>query len=99
MGHRQPLNAYFGPLLYITESSKYTLQQVLREIVLEANALQFDMATARPGQPSINLADQVRYAVLIVSMIPMMADLPVCPEVLCKRRYTGSSEGIKCNIM
>lgn len=42
-------NAYFGPLLYITESSKYTLQQVLREIVLEANALQFDMATARPA--------------------------------------------------
>ncbi|MDO4296088.1 MAG: carbohydrate ABC transporter permease, partial [bacterium] len=62
-------NAFFAPLLYISESSKYTLQQVLREIVLEANAARLDIGTARPGQASVNLADQIRYAVLLVSML------------------------------
>lgn len=86
-------NAYFGPLLYITESDRYTLQQVLREIVLEANALQFDMTTARPGQPSINLADQVRYAVLIVSMIPMMVIYPFVQKYFVKGVTLGAVKG------
>ncbi len=86
-------NAYFGPLLYITESDRYTLQQVLREIVLEANALQFDMTTARPGQPSVNLADQVRYAVLIVSMIPMMIIYPFVQKYFVKGVTLGAVKG------
>ena len=86
-------NAYFAPLLYITESGKYTLQQVLRQIVLEANVLQFDSTTARPGQPSINLADQVRYAVLIVSMIPMMVIYPFVQKYFVKGVTLGAVKG------
>lgn len=86
-------NAYFGPLLYLTDSSKYTLQQVLREIVLEANALQYDLGTVRPGQPSVNLADQIRYAVLIVSMVPMMAIYPFVQKYFVKGVTLGAVKG------
>ncbi|MBD5460818.1 MAG: carbohydrate ABC transporter permease [Lachnospiraceae bacterium] len=86
-------NAYFGPLLYLTDSSKYTLQQVLREIVLEANAIQYDLGTVRPGQPSINLADQIRYAVLVVSMIPMVAIYPFVQKYFVKGVTLGAVKG------
>nr|WP_300838710.1 carbohydrate ABC transporter permease [uncultured Acetatifactor sp.] len=86
-------NAYFGPLLYLTDSNKFTLQQVLREIVLEANALQYDLGTVRPGQPSVNLADQIRYAVLVVSMVPMLAVYPFVQKYFVKGVTLGAVKG------
>ncbi len=86
-------NAYFGPLLYITDTDKYTLQQVLREIVLEANAMQMDLGTARGGQASINLADQIRYGVLIVSMMPMLVIYPFVQKYFVKGVTLGAVKG------
>ncbi|MCI9338023.1 MAG: carbohydrate ABC transporter permease [Lachnospiraceae bacterium] len=86
-------NAYFGPLLYLTDSAKFTLQQVLREIVLEANAVQYDLGTVRPGQPSVNLADQIRYAVLVVSMVPMLAIYPFVQKYFVKGVTLGAVKG------
>lgn len=86
-------NAYFGPLMYITEQEKYTLQQVLRAIVLEADALQYDMGTARTGQQSVNLADQLRYAVLIVSMVPMLVIYPFVQKYFVKGVTLGAVKG------
>lgn len=86
-------NAYFGPLLYITDTDKYTLQQVLREIVLEANAMQMDLGTARGGQSTINLADQIRYGVLVVSMIPMMVIYPFVQKYFVKGVTLGAVKG------
>lgn len=86
-------NAYFGPLLYITQQDKYTLQQVLREIVLEANALTYDLGTARPGQQSVQLADQIRYAVLVVSMVPMIVIYPFVQKYFVKGVTLGAVKG------
>lgn len=83
-------NAYFGPLLYITDQTKYTLQQVLREIVLEANALQFDQATV--GQ-NVSLADQVRYAVLVISILPMLVIYPFVQKYFVKGVTLGAVKG------
>ena len=86
-------NAYFGPLLYITKSERFTLQQVLREIVLEANAAQMDLGTARGGQVSVNIADQIRYGVLLVSMIPMMVIYPFVQKYFVKGVTLGAVKG------
>ena len=86
-------NAYFGPLLYITKSERFTLQQVLREIVLEADAAQMDLGTARSGQVSVNIADQIRYGVLIVSMIPMMVIYPFVQKYFVKGVTLGAVKG------
>ena len=83
-------NAFFAPLMYITDANKFTLQQVLRKIVLEADANQFDLGSAAPGQRSVNLADQIRYAVLIVSMIPMMVIYPFVQRYFVKGVTLGA---------
>lgn len=86
-------NAFFAPLMYITDANKFTLQQVLRKIVLEADANQFDLGSAAPGQRSVNLADQIRYAVLIVSMIPMMVIYPFVQRYFVKGVTLGAVKG------
>lgn len=86
-------NAYFGPLLYITTSEKFTLQQVLQEIVLNANAIKFDLGSARPGQVTVALADQLRYAVLIVSMVPMLIIYPFVQKYFVQGVTLGAVKG------
>jgi len=70
-------NAYFKPLLYITDWNKFTLQQVLQDIVISANALKYELGGATIATASgAALADQLKYAVLIISMIPMLVVYP-----------------------
>ena len=70
-------NAYMQPLLYITDFDKFTLQQVLRDIVVSANATKYELGSAAGNSiAGAALADQLKNAVLIVSMIPMMILYP-----------------------
>lgn len=86
-------DAYMTPLLYITSSEKFTLQQVLQEIVLDANAIKFDLGSARPGQVTVALADQLRYAVLIVAMIPMLVIYPFVQKYFVQGVTLGAVKG------
>ena len=49
--------------------------------------------TVRPGQPSVNLADQIRYAVLVVSMVPMLAVYPFVQKYFVKGVTLGAVKG------
>lgn len=84
-------NAYMGPMIYLTDSTKYTLQQVLRAIVLEAEMSAYDITAT--GRDSSNMADQIRYAVLIVSMIPMTIVYPFAQKYFVKGVTLGAVKG------
>lgn len=84
-------NSYMGPLIYITDPDKFTLQQVLRAIVLEANMAAYDISAS--GRDQANMAEQVRYAVLIVSMIPMTLVYPFAQKYFVKGVTLGAVKG------
>lgn len=84
-------NAYLGPMIYLTDSTKYTLQQVLRAIVLEAEMSAYDISVT--GRDSSNMADQIRYAVLIVSMVPMTIVYPFAQKYFVKGVTLGAVKG------
>lgn len=84
-------NAYLGPAIYLTDSAKYTLQQVLRAIVLEAEMSAYDITAT--GRDSSNMADQIRYAVLIVSMVPMTIVYPFAQKYFVKGVTLGAVKG------
>jgi putative aldouronate transport system permease protein len=65
-------NAYMAPAIYLTDSAKFTLQQVLRSIVLEADMASYDITLDGSGGGTGRILDQIRYATLIVSMLPML---------------------------
>lgn len=78
-------------MIYLTDSAKYTLQQVLRAIVLEAEMSAYDITVT--GRDSSNMADQIRYAVLIVSMIPMTIVYPFAQKYFVKGVTLGAVKG------
>lgn len=87
-------NAYMQPLLYITDFDKFTLQQVLRDIVVSANATKYELGSATGNSiAGAALADQLKNAVLIVSMIPMMILYPFIQKYFVSGVTLGAVKG------
>lgn len=85
-------NGYFRALLYLTQPETYNLQQVLRSILFVAS-MPADIVSAI-GDSNIqslqNLLEQLRYAVLIVGMLPMMIVYPFVQKFFVKGMMIGS---------
>ena len=87
-------NAYMDPLLYISDFNKFTLQQVLRDIVLSANAYKYELGSASSSSlAGMALADQLKNAVLIVSMIPMICIYPFVQRYFVQGVTLGAVKG------
>jgi ABC-type glycerol-3-phosphate transport system permease component len=71
-------NDYLNPLIFLSDRNKYTLQLVLKEIVLfsESSLYGLSAATSGSARTSADLGPQVRNAALVVSMIPMIIFYP-----------------------
>lgn len=85
-------NGYFRALLYLTDPQTFTLQQVLRSILFVAS-MPSEIVSAM-GDSSMqnlqNLYEQLRYAVLIVGMLPMMLVYPFVQKFFVKGMMIGS---------
>ena len=87
-------NSYMDPLLYISDFDKFTLQQVLRDIVLNAQATKYELGSATSSSvTNVALADQLKNAVLIVSMIPMLCVYPFVQKYFVKGVTLGAVKG------
>lgn len=85
-------NGYFRALLYLTDPQTFTLQQVLRSILLVAS-MPSEIVSAMDDssmQNLQNLYEQLRYAVLIVGMLPMMLVYPFVQKFFVKGMMIGS---------
>ncbi|MDR2417429.1 MAG: carbohydrate ABC transporter permease [Treponema sp.] len=71
-------NDYLNPLIFLSNRDNYTLQLVLKEIVLYSESSLYGLSIAvTGGSGSISdLGPQVRNAALVVSMIPMIIIYP-----------------------
>ncbi len=87
-------NDYMKPLMYITDFNKFTLQQVLQDIVQNANAVKYELGNATTATTAgAALADQLKNAVLIVSMIPMLVIYPFIQKYFVKGVTLGAVKG------
>ena len=86
-------NAYMAPAIYLTDSAKFTLQQVLRSIVLEADMASYDITLDGSGGGTGRILDQIRYATLIVSMLPMLLMYPFAQRHFVKGVTMGAVKG------
>jgi putative aldouronate transport system permease protein len=70
-------NDYLNPLIFLSDRNNYTLQLVLKEIVLYSESSLYGLSAAVSGlSGSADLGPQVRNAALVVSMIPMVIFYP-----------------------
>ena len=91
-------NQYFGALLYIDDRSKYPLQMILREILvvqdLSSNptmSMSKEMAKFLYSQQQ--LAQVIKYGVMIVSTLPIIIIYPFLQKYFVKGVMIGSVKG------
>ncbi len=88
-------NDYLNALLFISSKEHYTLQLVLKEMVLNAESSIYNvsMTSASTTGGAAALGQQVRNAVLVVAMIPMVILYPFVQRYFVSGLMLGSVKG------
>lgn len=83
-------NAYFNPLVYLNDAAKQPLQVVLREILIRNQAFESGLSG---GDAAQQVADLIKYAVIIVSTAPLLIIYPFIQKYFEKGVMIGSVKG------
>jgi len=89
-------NSYYDALIYLTNRSKYPLQLILREILIQSKISAEDMNITdkiKEGLRSAQLAESLKYALIIVSSLPMLILYPFLQRFFVKGIMVGSIKG------
>jgi putative aldouronate transport system permease protein len=91
-------NSYFSAMIYLNDSAKYPLQLVLRQIlVLQEMSAQgsgmMDSSSASALNNKAEVAALVRYAVIIVSTLPVIIIYPFLQRYFVQGVMIGSVKG------
>ena len=84
-------NSYFDAMIYLNDQKKYPLQMVLRELLLQ-NQIGSGMTSGDIASiaEKAQLAEQMKYGVIIIACIPMMLIFPFVVKNFKKGVMVGS---------
>lgn len=86
-------NAWFDSLIYIQDSSKQVLQIFLRKLVIENNTSDLNQII-QTGYENRNVSpESVKAAVLMITILPMVALFPYLQKFFTKGIMVGSLKG------
>ncbi|MCE5168288.1 carbohydrate ABC transporter permease [Paenibacillus profundus] len=92
-------NSYFGALIYLNEEAKYPLQMILRQILVlqemsaETTGAAVNASVAAALNNKAEVASLVKYAVIIVSTLPVIAVYPFLQRYFVQGVMIGSVKG------
>ncbi len=86
-------NAFFGALIYITKSDMYPLQLVLRSILIQNQMSQDMLGDVDTLASRTVMAELIKYALIIVSTLPMMVLYPFLQRYFVKGIMVGALKG------
>lgn len=81
-------NGYFNAMLYLSTPSKFPLQIILRQVVLESQIVENSSSAA-----DSNMAEGIKYATIVVAMLPMLCVYPFVQRYFVKGVMVGSVKG------
>ena len=84
-------NEYYKALIYISDASKTTLQMVLRNILLSTQ--ESADQTGMDYSSRLMTAEQIKYALIVVSTLPIMIVYPFLQKFFAKGVMLGSIKG------
>ena len=82
-------NTYTNAILYLTDSDKWPIQVLLRQIVIVASGMQGDNASVDILPP----AQTIKMAVIVVATVPMLLAYPFVQKHFTKGALLGSVKG------
>lgn len=86
-------NAYFNAMIYINTRKLYPLQLILREILIQSSVSTDDLVAAETEDTYYLLAEQLKYALVIVSSLPVLMIYPFIQKYFVKGALIGSVKG------
>ncbi|MBR7041655.1 MAG: carbohydrate ABC transporter permease [Clostridia bacterium] len=86
-------NSYFSALLYLSTRSKYTLQVFLREILIKNDYGDMGTGGEASSVEMTLLYESLKFAVIVVSTLPMMLFYPFMQRYFVKGVMMGSIKG------
>lgn len=86
-------NAWFNASLYISDTKKYPLQLVLRQILILNQNSDLNAALAADDGERALYADSVKYALIIVSSLPILVLYPFLQKFFAKGVMVGALKG------
>ncbi len=81
-------NSFFNAIVYIRDRGKWTLQLLLREIVIISNPLLNDDTSISDIPP-----ENIKYAVIIVAIVPILCLYPFLQKYFVKGIMVGAVKG------
>ncbi|HOJ11474.1 MAG TPA: carbohydrate ABC transporter permease [Clostridiales bacterium] len=82
-------NSFMEPFLYLKTESKYPLQVILRSIIIQGSSLDNEYAS---GDSAV-YEDSLKFATIIVSVIPIICIYPFLQKYFVKGVMIGSLKG------
>ena len=86
-------NDYMTSLLYLNSQSKYSLQMFLRDILLSSKSIAADTNDPDDVLEAIKAAQTIKYAVVIVAIVPMMIVYPFLQRFFVQGVMIGYIKG------
>jgi putative aldouronate transport system permease protein len=86
-------NSYFNAMLYLSNEKLYPLQLVLRDILIAANFSLSDIQDADLAATMTGLANLLKYSLIVVSSVPIIAMYPFVQRYFIKGVMIGSIKG------
>ncbi len=81
-------NSWFPAMIYMSDKERWPLQLVLRKILIETSEL-----SGEAGSDVQSIGEAVKYAVIVVSTIPVLAVYPLIQKHFVKGAMIGSLKG------
>jgi putative aldouronate transport system permease protein len=86
-------NAYFSALIYLSDRNQYPLQLFLREILVMNQMQDMMEGASETAAQQQMLAESLKYAVIIVSSIPVLLLYPLLQRYFVKGVMIGAIKG------
>ena len=86
-------NSYFSAFLYITDKDLYPLQIFLKEILVQSDVNSEVVVDAAEAVQMANLKNLLKYAVIVVSTVPLFSFYPFVQKHFVKGVTIGSVKG------
>lgn len=86
-------NSYFNALLYLSDQNRYPLQLVLRAILIQSQASEESFAGIGNTYSRMLLSETMKYALIIVSSVPVMILYPFLQKYFVHGVMIGSVKG------
>lgn len=86
-------NSYFNTMLYITDSSKWTLPVLVKTMVMDSSSTGYGAASAISSDTKTVPQDTIKMAAIVLSMLPVIVLYPFLQKYFVKGVMVGAVKG------